>query len=372
MNNKLLLSRLTLIGFLLLFFTGCFTQLSSVKKTSKRDYGPPREEIVYEDEYQEEGDTVYVEEEQTPVYQYNFYGYDPFDNYYYSPYYSGISFYFGDPWYYDPWYSSYGYGNRGWGMGWGGGYNQWGYGGYRGGYYGYSSPYYGTYDSYWGYGYRPYGNFVEMRPQKRRNFDYRRGLAGRTDTGTDPKMSTVSTRGNTVSRIERIRKTTKPDNRGQMATVTTRERTRKTDNSKPRTVSTKPVRKKSNQERLTRTPNTIRSKTRTKPSTSRSGVTSKPRTTKSVPSVNRNTNRTRTKPKSKSSSGVSKSRTTKTYSPPASRSRSGSSGKSRGTTYKPRTSSSSGSSGRITRSSTGSKSSSGSKSKGSSSRTKKK
>ena len=375
MNTKLLLSRLSLFGILVLFISGCYTQVSTVKKTSGRDYEPVMDDQAYEQEYQEEADTVYIEEEeQEPLYQYNFYGYDPFSyNMHYSPYYSGISFHFGDPWFYDPfydpWYNPY----RGywrpydyWGLG------GWGYGGYGGGYYGFSSPYYGSYDPYWGY-YNPNGNYVTVKPRKRRDFDYRRGLAGRTTTtSSDPILSTVTARNKNVSRIERVRKTTtKPGDRNRVATVTSRERTGDSKNLRPRTVSSKPVRKKSSQGRLTRTPVKVRSKTPAKSTSNRSRITNnkRTRTTKSVPSVSRNRSTTRTKPKA--TSGVRRSKTTKTYSPPASRNRSGSSGRSSsGSSVKPRTSGSSGSSGRSVRTTTTTKTSSGSKS--SSGRTKKK
>jgi len=218
MIKQLIKLRFSLIAVALFFITGCYTQMGSVKKTSTRDYEPPvEEEVYYEDEYQEEGDTVYVvEDEIAPTYQYNFYGNDPYDfDFHFSPYYHGIAFNYGydpwfyDPWYYDPWYVSY---RDPWYRPYGR-WNPYGYGGfygsYRGGgYYGYSSGYYGTYDPYWGH--VNYGRYVSVVPQNRRNFDQRRGLAsGRTGTGDPhPYMNTVASSGKRTSQVERVRKTT--------------------------------------------------------------------------------------------------------------------------------------------------------------------
>ena len=106
MNKFWLPIRFSLLTVFLLFTIGCYTQLGTIKKTTQKEYEPPQEQQVYEPEYQDNVDTTDVQENQAPVYQYNFYGTDPlYSDFYFSPFYSGFSLGFGyyDPWFYDPW-----------------------------------------------------------------------------------------------------------------------------------------------------------------------------------------------------------------------------------------------------------------------------
>lgn len=379
MKNFLLQSRFFLLAGIMLFSIGCYTQFGTIKRTSQKEYEPPQEQQVYEPEYQDNVDTTYVQENQAPVYQYNFYGADPFYyDFYSAPFYSGFSFGLGfyDPWFYDPWdfdpfyasfrfgsfyqpYSYFGWRSRPWA------YYSGYYNGYWNGYYGYSSPYYGTYDPYWG-AVNP-GYSINI-PQKRRDFGQRRGIDPAPDrTSHIPYMATTTSGAKNISRVERIRKT-KPStiNRTSTLTGTSRERTRRNDQTRNRILSTKPVRKVSSQGRLSRTPTRIRSKRTTAAPSGRSKITTRRRTAKSVPNVRSKPSRTR---KSSTPSNVRRTRTTKSYSPSSSRTRSRSTTVRRsGSSYKPRTSRSSGSAVRSTRSTTSRSSSRGS----SSSRTKKK
>ncbi len=180
MKRQILLwSAAGVFGFLVLLFSGCYTQLSTVRDTGGES-----------DEYQpaaQEGDTTYANEGDSGEYyegdhswDNNGYYYPPVGMYYYYPsvFWPSVAFSFayGNPWYdpyfYDPWYYGYGYG----------GYYGYGYG-YR-----YHYPYY-----YGGY-YSPYYNGYYGSPVTRgtRVFGSTRGTTAR---GAMDTRGTVQTTG---------------------------------------------------------------------------------------------------------------------------------------------------------------------------------
>jgi len=225
MKRKKLLTLAAIVAVAGLFlFSGCYTQLRTVSKASPtQDYEKQKaEEPYYEPEYGEAPQESQEQQQEAPVYQYNFYGWNPawFD--FYTPPYYSIGLYFGyyDPWFYDPflWDPWYGWRVTLWRP-----FGFWGYSSY----WYYSSPYAFSsfyYDPYWDWVYSPYGTYVVPKLQKRRNFHYRRGLAANTGGGgyTEPFMTKTPVSSKAVSRIERIRK--KPISSATIAPTETRLR----------------------------------------------------------------------------------------------------------------------------------------------------
>ncbi len=353
------------VGLTFIMLTGCFTQIRTVSKTSVTDYDNPKDEPVYETEYRSEADNT-DSSNNSPIYQYNFYGWEPhhFD-FYYPPFYNGFNISFGyyDPLFYDPfiWEPWYVYNWHAWQP-----YYYWGV--HRDYFYG--SPYYAPYyNPYWDYADYPYERYNYFKPQQRRDFEPRRGLgpAEANDSQT-PYIPAVAAGGKNVSRIERI-------NKERTTTATpildsgndSIERTRKNAGSESSVMSTTPIRRVSTESRHEQ-PATIQ---RTKPTSEVEAGQTRSYGERRKASDNSNKQSTTTGSRTPKSNTPTVRRTTPTRSStPATNKSSGSKG-SGDRSYKPRSSSpapaatppSSGSS----RSSNGS----GSGSKGSSSRTKK-
>ncbi len=224
MSRKNLLTVAAILAVAGLFlFSGCYTQLRTVSKASPtQDYEKQKaEEPYYEPEYGEAPQENEEQQQEAPVYQYNFYGWNPAWYDFYTPPYYSVGLYFGyyDPWFYDPflwdpWFS--------WRTAYWRPFGYWGFSSY----WYYSSPYAFSsfyYDPYWNWIYSPYAPYVVSKLQKRRDFAYRRGLASSGGGGTAvPFMTKTPVSSAHVSPIERIRK--KPTSSAVLSSPATRLR----------------------------------------------------------------------------------------------------------------------------------------------------
>ena len=244
-RNRILMLASVLFLAMTFLFSGCYTQLRTVTRTSATEEYQKQEEPYYEPEYGEEQEAPEQQQESPSVYQeFNFYGWAPsWYGFYTPPVYSmGIYFGYYDPWFYDPflwdpWFA------------WGTGY--WGWSTFH---FWRVSPlwYYGSpyaayyYDPYWGWGYAAYGTYLLPRLQKRREFGMRRGLAGGvTTSGSTPYMTTVASGSRSVSRIERVAKKPRTDESLATRSRRTRSSTEMTRLRKTRAATESRIRKTS-------------------------------------------------------------------------------------------------------------------------------